>query len=67
MKIIGTHDELLLLKLKCQKRSNCEHCVMEDFCKLEEGHSPLSLFSMPKIKTYVITEGGIYEKKDEKS
>ena len=50
MKIIGSHDELLLLKLTCQKRSSCEHCVMESFCRTEESHVPVALFCMEKIK-----------------
>ena len=35
MKIIGTHDELTLLRLKCDKNAHCNHCVMFDFCRSE--------------------------------
>ena len=68
MKIIGTHDELKLLRLKCDKNTHCNHCVMFDFCRSENTDidesvycSPVSLFEMEKIKTYVIG-GGVNEK-----
>ena len=68
MKIIGTHDELTLLRLKCDKNAHCNHCVMFDFCRSENTDidesvycSPVLLFEMEKIKTYVIG-GGVDEK-----
>ena len=56
MKIVGTHDELMALKLACQKRSNCEHCVMHVFCVLEgiEKKNILDFLSIEKMKTMFI-------------
>jgi hypothetical protein len=69
MRIIGSHDELLYLKIRCQQQAVCEYCVMEPFCRLnkEEDHAPVVLFSSEKIKSYVITDGGIYENKNNES
>ena len=56
MKIVGTHDELMALKLACQKRSNCEHCVMHVFCVLEgiEKKNILDFLSIEKMETIFI-------------
>lgn len=55
MKIVGTHDELLLLKLNCQKHGKCEFCIMQDFC--EKHDSPLDLFLLEKIQPVIIQKG----------
>lgn len=53
MKIVGSHDEIIALKLACQNRSQCEHCIMHVFCQIE-GNNVLDLFSIEKFKTIYI-------------
>lgn len=41
MKIIGTHDELMMLKLNClNKVRNCNDCIMQTFCKISKEENP---------------------------
>lgn len=32
MKIVGSHDEVMLLKLQCSKTARCEYCALQPFC-----------------------------------
>lgn len=67
MKIVGTHDEILYLKMTCQKMVSCERCVLNTFCHLEGvGSNPLGLFSMEKIQTVFIGKDGENVKKSDK-
>lgn len=43
----------MALKLACQNRSQCEHCIMHVFCQIE-GNNVLDLFSIEKFKTIYI-------------
>ena len=56
MKIVGTYDELTLLKHVCAKRSNCDCCVMHVFCVMEgiDKKNILDLFSIEKFETIFI-------------
>ena len=46
----------MALKLACQNRSQCEHCVMHVFCVLEgiEKKNILDFLSIEKMKTMFI-------------
>ena len=64
MKIIGTHDELTVLKSACQKRSNCDYCVMHVFCVINgiEKKNILDFLSIEKLETILIG-GDSHEKR----
>jgi hypothetical protein len=49
MKIVGSHDELMLLKLQCE-RSHCAVCVLRVFCKSPEVGSILKLLEYEEIE-----------------
>lgn len=50
MKIIGSHDELLLLKLDCQKRAECGKCALQSFCT-KKGTSSKTTFKLSSDST----------------
>lgn len=56
MKIVGSHDEIMALKLACQNRSQCEHCIMHVFCVIEgiNKKNILDFLSIEKFKTIYI-------------
>ena len=56
MKIVGTHDELMMLKLTCQKHSDCNLCVLKPFCELSgvQEKGLLDVLTIEKIKTIAI-------------
>lgn len=59
MKIVGSHDELTLLKLQCE-RSHCAVCVLRVFCKSPEIGNLLKLIEEEgtgKIPSVFITKG----------
>ena len=37
MRVVGTNEEIMYIVLQCQKRSSCEGCVLELFCKNQKG------------------------------
>lgn len=69
MRIVGSHDEILFLKMECQKKSQCKYCVMETFCKIEgtEIHNPLGLFTAVPFKSYIIGGSKDEEKETKES
>lgn len=32
MRIVGSHDEITMLKLQCSKTARCEFCALQPFC-----------------------------------
>lgn len=33
MRIIGTHDETMMLKLQCTQHAKCKYCALQPFCE----------------------------------
>ena len=56
MKIVGSHDEIMLLKHECAKRSVCDDCIMHVFCVIEgiNKKNILDFLSIEKFKTIYI-------------
>ena len=56
MKIIGSHDEIMLLKHECAKCSVCDDCIMNVFCVTEgiNKKNILDFFSIEKFETIFI-------------
>ena len=56
MKIVGSHDEIMLLKYACAKRSDCDYCVMHVFCVMEgiNKKNVLDILSVEKFETIFI-------------
>ena len=59
MKIVGSHDEIMALKLACQNRSQCEHCIMHVFCQIE-GNNVLVYESDKTLLYFRYHEGLLY-------
>ena len=56
MKIVGTYDELTLLKHECAKRSVCDDCLMHVFCVVKgiNKKNILDFLSIEKFETIFI-------------
>ena len=56
MKIVGTYDELTLLKHECAKRSVCDDCLMHVFCVIKgiNKKNILDFLSIEKFETIFI-------------
>lgn len=60
MKIVGTHDELTLFKLTCQKHGQCSTCALYPFCERDSDgntvpfQTPSAMLQLTKIKAMAI-------------
>lgn len=49
MKVVGSHDEIMMLKLQCANYARCDYCALQPFCRL---HSQQTVESWTMKITY---------------
>lgn len=47
MRIVGSHDEQLMLKLQCANHARCEYCALQPFCEAVSS-------TKQKVSTYTL-------------
>lgn len=54
MKVVGSHDEIMMLKLQCANYARCDYCALQPFCRL---HSQRTVESWTMKITYDMIGG----------
>ena len=64
MKIVGNHDEQLLLKTQCANHAKCEYCALKPFCSAlsekKDTHSYTMKVTYDTSGTYYTTGNTMY-------